>query len=203
VKTNLHYVREGFANDFLEKVLSTCHERKYTVPKAHRFWRARRGCKTELVTKKEDDIEVVCEDDLPYMGEEMKPISNWQCEGRANPRGIPYLYLATTRNTALAEIRPWIGSKISVAQFKIRRDLNLIDCSKDHSKEKILRLIDNQTLSREDGMWTAIDQAFATPVTRDDEGGDYIPTQIIAEMLKCHGFDGKGLSLYVRDHKMW
>ncbi|MFZ0569740.1 MAG: RES domain-containing protein [Rhodomicrobium sp.] len=44
----------------------------------------------------------------------MKPIPNWLSEGRANPRGIPYLYLASTRDTALAEVRPWIGSHITV-----------------------------------------------------------------------------------------
>jgi hypothetical protein len=121
----------------------------------------------------------------------MKPIPNWQSEGRANPRGIPYLYLATTRDTALAEVRPWIGSKISVAQFMIERDLNVIDCSKHHKKEFIraLKLYDKM-LNREDGIWAAIDQAFAQPVTRNDESGQYIPTQIIAELFKREGFDG-------------
>jgi RES domain-containing protein len=42
----------------------------------------------------------------------MKPIPKWQGEGRANPRGIPVLYLATHRETALAEVRPWIGAVI-------------------------------------------------------------------------------------------
>jgi len=39
-------------------------------------------------------------------------------------------------------------------------------------------------------MWTAIDRAFATPVSRDDESKEYVPTQIIAELFKSKGFDG-------------
>jgi hypothetical protein len=120
----------------------------------------------------------------------MKPISNWQSEGRANPRGIPYLYLATTRDTALAEVRPWIGATISVAQLQVRRDLNVIDCSKHHSKDSVLSLIRDRTRPTEDGMWMAIDRAFATPVGRDDESKEYVPTQIIAELFKSEGFDG-------------
>ena len=36
----------------------------------------------------------------------------------------------------------------------------------------------------------AIDQAFATPVNREEESRDYIPTQIIAEMFKAYHYDG-------------
>jgi len=120
----------------------------------------------------------------------MKPIPNWQSEGRANPRGIPYLYLATTRETALAEVRPWVGSRVSIAQFKINRNLNLIDCSRRHAGFAFLALIGDKNSSREDGIWASIDEAFATPVSREDEAGEYIPTQILAEMFNQAGFDG-------------
>jgi hypothetical protein len=190
VKTNLRYVRYRAANDFLENVLATCGNRKLTIPQGNIYWRARLGCEYEQVIREDGDIQVFWNEDRPYSRDGMKPVSNWQSEGRANPRGIPYLYLATTRDTALAEVRPWIGSPISVAQFQIRRDLNVIDCSKHHSKKNTVALIGDKTRSREDGIWIAIDQAFATPVTGDDKGGDYIPTQIIAEMFKCEGFDG-------------
>ena len=36
----------------------------------------------------------------------------------------------------------------------------------------------------------AIDRAFATPVSRDEESKEYIPTQIIAELFKSAGYDG-------------
>jgi hypothetical protein len=190
VKNNLRYVRSKGVNDFLERVLNTCGDRTIKIPKGKISWRARRGNASELVFDKYDDIQVSWDKDEPYSAKEMKPIPNWQSEGRANPRGIPYLYLATSPDTALAEVRPWIGSKISLGQFQVCRDLNVIDCSKHHSLEKTTGLLGDETRSLEDGIWVAIDQAFATPVTRDDEGGEYIPTQIIAEMFKCEGFNG-------------
>ena len=199
VKTNLRYVRSRAENDFLESVLGSCKERKLTMRARRPFWRARKGCEFELVTQKDENIEVCHDEERPYSEKEMKPIANWQSEGRANPRGIPYLYLATTRDTALAEIRPWVGSTISVAQFRTNRDLDIIDCSKHHSKEETLSLLGSTAHTREDGIWMAIDQAFATPVTRDDESGEYIPTQIIAEMFKCEGYDGIAYKSFLSD----
>jgi hypothetical protein len=187
VKTDLRYVRSKGASDFLNEVLASSGNRKLTIPRGHIYWRARLGCEYEEVTREDGYIH---EDDRPYSVDAMKPISNWQSEGRANPRGIPYLYLATTRDTALAEVRPWIGATISVAQFRVRRDLNVIDCSRHHSTHEIVNLIGDHTRSREDGVWVAIDQAFATPVSRDDESKEYIPTQIVAELFKSEGFDG-------------
>lgn len=49
----------------------------------------------------------------------MKPLRDKASEGRANPKGIPYLYLATTKEAPMSEVRPWIGSDISVGQFKL------------------------------------------------------------------------------------
>ncbi|MGD9540396.1 RES family NAD+ phosphorylase [Methylocystis sp.] len=190
VKTNLRYVRSKGANDFLDEVFASSGNRKQTISQGDIFWRARLGCEYEMVTHEGDDIDVSWPRPCPYGQEAMKPISNWQNEGRANPRGIPCLYLATTRDTALAEVRPWIGAMISVARLKIRRDLNVIDCSKYHSMDAFKTVILDHTRPREDGIWMAIDRAFATPVSRDDESKEYLPTQILAELFKSEGFDG-------------
>ena len=46
-------------------------------------------------------------------------------------------------------------------------DLNVIDCSKNHEKKMLRTLVlYDKMLGREDGIWMAIDQAFAEPVTR-------------------------------------
>jgi hypothetical protein len=57
----------------------------------------------------------------------MKPPNNMAREGRVNPKGIPCLYLADERNTAMAETRPWLGSYISLGEFKTVRGLRVID----------------------------------------------------------------------------
>jgi hypothetical protein len=190
VKTDLRYVRSKVASNFLDEVLASCANRKLISPQESTYWRARLGCEFEEITDVVGHIHIPHLEDRPYSRDQMKPISNWQSEGRANPRGIPYLYLATTRNTALAEVRPWIGARISVAQFKVRRDLDVIDCSKHYAKRGFFSLLGDRTRSREEGLWIAIDQAFATPVSKDDEQKEYIPTQTIAELFKSAGYDG-------------
>lgn len=195
VKTNLRFIRSRSSEQFLDEVRASCLSRKIVIPKAESFWRAQIGCELEEITEAETDIEgediaEVYPRQRPFGCDRMKPIPNWRGEGRSNPRGIPALYLATTPDTAMAEVRPWIGAMISVAQLVTERDLNIIDCSKYHAREHLVGLFGDQTKSREDGIWMAIDRAFATPVNKDDEAKDYIPTQVLAELFKAGGYDG-------------
>lgn len=190
VKSDLRYVRSKPSNDFLDEVLASCARRKLVIRKDSIFWRARLGCDSVEVEQTDGEVTAVYEQDRPYGAQGMKPIPNWQSEGRANPRGIPCLYVATTRDTALAEIRPWIGAFSSVAQLKVVRDLNVIDCSKHHEKNAFIKVFGDKTLSREDGIWIAIDRAFATPVGKDVESREYVATQILAELFKSASFDG-------------
>lgn len=39
-------------------------------------------------------------------------------------------------------------------------------------------------------MWGAIGRAFARPVGRADSSTDYVPTQILAELMRNAGYDG-------------
>jgi len=190
VKNDLRFVRSKSAEQFLGEVRASCSSRKMSIPKDRAFWRARLGCECEEITEHHPDITVVFPEERPFGRDGMKPIPNWQGEGRANPRGIPALYLGTTRDTALAEVRPWIGAVISAAQLVTERELNVIDCSKYHARDSILDIFDDHTKSREDGIWVAIDRAFATPVNKEDEARDYIPTQVLAELFKAEGYDG-------------
>src|ERR1700674_5064850 len=69
-----------------------CGDRKLTIPKGNIYWRARLGCESEEITDDNGGLRVIHDEDRPYSKDKMKPISNRQSEGRANPRGIPYLY---------------------------------------------------------------------------------------------------------------
>lgn len=190
VTSDLRFIRSKQSDHFLADVRTSCPSRRLSIPQKTIYWRARLGCEYEEVSNTDDDITVIYDQERPYAQEGMKPIPNWQGEGRANPRGIPSLYVATTRDTALAEVRPWIGATISVARLQIKRDLTVIDCSRHHAKHSILDVFDDHTKSKEDGIWIAIDRAFATPVSKEDESKDYIPTQIITELFKSEGYDG-------------
>lgn len=47
--------------------------------------------------------------------------------GRANPTGIPYLYLGSTVETAICEVRAQPGEIVSVAEFVIEAGLKIVD----------------------------------------------------------------------------
>ena len=92
-------------------------------------------------------------------------------EGRANPKGIPYLYLASNRETALAEVRPWVGSHVSVGQFKIIRELKVVNCTTE-KKGSTFYFKEPSPKKREEAVWADIDRAFAKPVTPTDDIAD-------------------------------
>src|SRR5262245_3392924 len=56
----------------------------------------------------------------PFAIEDMgAPPRRIASHGRANPAGIPYLYLGSTPQTAASEIRPHTGEKACVADFAL------------------------------------------------------------------------------------
>jgi hypothetical protein len=184
---DLRYFRSDRDKRFLDGVVSSSAGRRLTLPKEEKVWRARVGCEEVKVPIGDRSFTYV---DRPFQAHRMKePPAKWDVEGRANPRGISYLYVASNPNTAIAEVRPWIGSRVSVGEFVAARDINLIDCSKHHLG--LISVVGPPTVgNHEDGMWSAIDEAFAKPVQRTEEGASYVPTQILAELFKSYGYDG-------------
>lgn len=185
IKHRTRYIHDPEVKDFLEVVLSTCTSRLEIIPQDRFLWRAQLGhaWKSILIDGEHLDIP------SPLTPDRMKPRPNRATDGRANPKGIPYLYLATNRDTALAEVRPWIGSFISVAQFKTLRTLKLVNCTTDRKGYRIY-FEEPPPNEREESVWLDIDRAFAKPVNPNDDTADYVPTQIIAELFKSEGFDG-------------
>ncbi len=106
--------------------------------------------------------------------------------GRINPVGISYLYLASDLKTAVAEVRPWKGCEITVAEFYLKKEIKLANFS-----NKVA--INKPSDSKYDGAeWTwseLITYYFSMPIDpRDDIS--YIPIQYISERIKKEGFDG-------------
>jgi hypothetical protein len=97
--------------------------------------------------------------------------------------------MAGDEHTAIAEVRPWIGSKVSVGLFRTLRDLRLVDCTRDAEKQPIY-FEEPDAATRAQAVWIHIAHAFREPVTREDDRADYAPTQIIAETFRAVGFDG-------------
>jgi len=107
-----------------------------------------------------------------------------------NPKGISCLYLATDKDTAMAEVRPWLRLRVSVGQFKVSRDLVVMDCSVLHGSNRTWYFEEPDVAEREMAVWAAIDHAFSEPVNPDDSTADYAPTQVLAEMFRASECDG-------------
>lgn len=188
------YIRDREAEDFLSEVLYTSKSRQRDLRKGHILWRSQlEGGLRPII----HDGEVIDEETCPHFPERMLPLKYMATEGRVNPKGIPCLYLADDKETAMGEARPWVGSDISVAQFKLLKDIQLIDCSVNHSSSDPLYLnvdtcyfYEPDEQEREKAVWTYIDKAFSEPVMPNENQAHYAPTQIIAELFKSNGLDG-------------
>lgn len=172
--------------NFLDNILETASKRDDKLSKGNFLWRSQIGHDWEPFYEDKTYIDDV---PCPFKAERMKPQKYCATEGRANPKGIPYLYLAKDRDTALAEARPWVGSLISIGQFTLLKDVKLINCTIGNG-ESLLFLDEPSSEKKEDAVWTHIDKAFAKPVDKIENNAEYVPTQVLAEFFKNNGYDG-------------
>ncbi len=186
VKRKSRYIRDTRAQSFLDTVLTTSSERRKVIPTNSIFWRAQQGHGWH--TESQEDVEY--DVPAPLDSNRMKPLLNSAREGRVNPKGIPCLYLSTDKDTAMAEVRPWLGLRVSVGQFKVSRELVIMDCSVLHGSKRHWYFEEPDAPKRETAVWATIDHAFSEPVNSDDSTADYAPTQVLAEMFRSNGYDG-------------
>lgn len=113
--------------------------------------------------------------------------------GRANPAGIPYLYLASDTDTAISEIRPHTGEFTTVAEFRLRDGLTIVDLRSPktlvspfifESSDEIVQL--RADLPFLEGLGLELTR----PVLPRSAATDYVPSQYLCEFIKKQGFDG-------------
>jgi RES domain-containing protein len=114
----------------------------------------------------------------------MKPLRDRAVEGRVNPKGISFLYVATHKCTAVAEVRPWVDALASIAQLTTTRELRLMNCTTDDHQAITLYFKEPDAQERERAVWRDIDCAFSHPVVVGDDVAHYVPTQIMAEVFR-------------------
>ncbi len=114
------------------------------------------------------------------------PPKEFARHGRLNPIGIPYLYLSSNQLTAVSEVRPWVGGKITVGEFVLTKDTNLINFSTKFFHRESTR---KEHRGAEFTWKNLISWMFSAPFDpRDDTA--YVPTQYLSERIKGMGFDG-------------
>ncbi len=101
---------------------------------------------------------------------------------RANYKYIPYLYCASNPYTALVEVRPRIGSYVSVATIQVNEEMTLLDFTLSHLPKKMKESKMN--------LFADLSYLYSKPIAHEDDTLDYIPTQYIAEYAKNLGYDG-------------
>lgn len=144
------------------------------IPKDTRFYRARIA-KDESGFKRKD------------MG---APPDDIASAGRANSKGISCLYLANRRKTTIKEIRASAFDYVTIATFKLKKDVRVVDLSiithnspfyADTNKVKFM--INEKHLKN-------IERDLAKPISNRDSDLDYLPTQYISDFAKYLGYDG-------------
>ena len=151
------------------------HESFYkTIKKGRIFYRCRISDKTGFTTNQ--------------MG---NPPNEFATGGRANPKGISYLYIADKLETSLYETRASLFDYVTVGEFRLNEDLKILNLrnpkddpipwSENEAIEDFLTYVPFiQTLQKE----------ISLPIRKRDKQLDYIPTQYISEYIKSLGFDG-------------
>ena len=187
VRKKSRYVFGPTITKFLDAIISSGEKRAIHIPKDRIFFRAQRGCDGRPIL--DENEEHIADEDWPHSKERMFPIKGKVTEGRANPRGISYIYLADNRDTACAEVRPWKGSALSLGLFRIKRELKIIDCT---NVAKRIRFYFKEPAPevRENCVWDDINNALSRPINPNDPETEYVPTQIIAEVFRKEGYDG-------------
>ncbi|MBU4485360.1 MAG: RES family NAD+ phosphorylase [Candidatus Delongbacteria bacterium] len=129
-----------------------------------------------------------------FSGRKMrKPPVHLSTNGRANPFGISYLYLASDIKTAISEIRPYKNECLSVAEFKAKEELLMADLRtpKDVISPFLLNgeyelnfILENLPFISQ------LSEELSKPVNPKEANLEYLPSQYLCEFIKHIGFDG-------------
>jgi hypothetical protein len=133
-------------------------------------------------------------DDKPFTQKEMgPPPKRIASHGRANPAGIPYLYLASTESTAISEIRPHAGEVVCVADFSIPDNVGLVDLRDPRKTVTPFLLSDAAEIGKlkRDLPWLVkLGQELTRPVVPMAAAIDYTPSQYLCEFIKRNRYQG-------------
>ncbi len=196
VRSRNRYILSDESKAFLEEVGRGAKEHEHLLTEGSVLLRAQLG-----QTDQEYDHEVYgkVKEHFAHPESRMFPEKVRASEGRVNPKGIPCFYAATDKTTAVSEVRPLVGAKVSVGCFRTLRDLNIVDCCNvpDHlpfyiniSETGQFKEPDQPKI--DEMVWGWINHAFSKPTDNDHGVADYAPTQMIAEIWKQAGYDGIG-----------
>jgi hypothetical protein len=113
------------------------------------------------------------------------PPSRCARSGRMNAQGISVFYGARDADTALAEVRPPVGSKVLVGRFDLLRSVRLLDVEALQTLYFEGSCFDPMHIGRLElaKFMKSLSARMTTPVMPNDEPTEYLITQMIADYL--------------------
>jgi hypothetical protein len=111
---------------------------------------------------------------------------------RMNPAGIPVFYGSLSEDVAVAEVRPSVGSKIALCEFKVTKPLKLLNLPKISAcYTGSIFALDYETRCSRRRFFQNFHKLISKPITPAEETIEYLPTQVVAEYVcSVLGFDG-------------
>lgn len=136
----------------------------------------------------------ICDGNALSKEELSAPPQKLATAGRVNPEGISYLYLSSDKKTTLSEIRAGLHDYVSLATFKLKEDISVVDLTGINNISAFSGLNFTQHAINKHHL-KMINNEIAKPLRRHDSHLDYLPTQYICEYIKTINFkDGTDCS---------
>ena len=161
--------------DFLPELLSGI---EVQVNSGDKYYRARLGTGDETE---------------PFPKEKMgaPPPEKTLSGGRANPPGIPFLYLTDEEKTAIAEVRPWKGATVSIATFTTKKEISLVDLTPKFYIDDPFYYGDNlEYVIKDNSILRRLARELSKPINPGKISIEYIPTQYVTEIIRNLEYDG-------------
>jgi hypothetical protein len=154
------------------------------------LFRARRINKIQY-DKREKELSVGKGKKDPFQGFSKKdsfvPPTSIFTANRANTNGIPCLYVARSEQTAIAEVRPFKETKVSVAEIILKKPLKLFRFNYFHSDSE---LDENSFWEKYPFWYVSLTGYFSQPFEKSIND-EYLITQCVTEYIRLSGkFDG-------------
>ncbi|WP_297571953.1 RES family NAD+ phosphorylase [uncultured Deefgea sp.] len=141
--------------------------------------------------------------DNPFTQQQMSsPPKHLASHGRANPAGIPYLYMASTEQTAVSEIRPHTGEAVTIAKASLRGDLIFADLRNPRKTISPFLIGDEEKIKKTRnfiGFLELLGRELTRPVLPRSAAFDYAPSQYLCEFIKKCNYSGVIYSSSVGD----
>ena len=110
--------------------------------------------------------------------------------GRANPIGIPYLYVASTLITAISEIEPIVTDKVTVGELKTVKSLKIIDLRNPRIESPFRFGYELSYFTKHLGFLIILGEELSKPINPKNAELEYVPLQYLCEFIKNEGYDG-------------